>query len=292
MNLLRLLRLLRPHQWLKNGFVFIGLLFGHAWNDPHKLSQALAAFVAFCLLASAVYVMNDLIDREQDRRHPKKKLRPLAAGTVSVRAAVVLGALCLIAGGVIAVRYAGSAPWLFLAYVVMNLGYCFGLKHVVILDVFIIAAGFMLRILAGTLGIDIAPSHWLLLCGLMVTLFLGFAKRRAELNALLQESAGHRRVLEHYTAAMLDQFITIAAAGTIISYSLYTVSAETVALHGTRGLMVTIPFVVYGILRYLWRLHRQGGGGDPAQELLGDPHLLTAAAGWLVVVLALLSGAL
>jgi 4-hydroxybenzoate polyprenyltransferase len=292
MNLLRLLRLLRPHQWLKNGFVFIGLLFGHAWNDPHKLSQALAAFVAFCLLASAVYVMNDLIDREQDRRHPKKKLRPLAAGTVSVRAAVVLGVLCLIAGGVIAVRYAGSAPWLFLAYVVMNLGYCFGLKHVVILDVFIIAAGFMLRILAGTLGIDIAPSHWLLLCGLMVTLFLGFAKRRAELNALLQESAGHRRVLEHYTAAMLDQFITIAAAGTIISYSLYTVSAETVALHGTRGLMVTIPFVVYGILRYLWRLHRQGGGGDPAQELLGDPHLLTAAAGWLVVVLALLSGAL
>lgn len=292
MNLLRLLRLLRPHQWLKNGFVFIGLLFGHAWNDPHKLSQALAAFVAFCLLASAVYVMNDLIDREQDRRHPKKKLRPLAAGTVSVRAAVVLGVVCLIAGGVIAVRYAGSAPWLFLAYVVMNLGYCFGLKHVVILDVFIIAAGFMLRILAGTLGIDIAPSHWLLLCGLMVTLFLGFAKRRAELNALLQESAGHRRVLEHYTAAMLDQFITIAAAGTIISYSLYTVSAETVALHGTRGLMVTIPFVVYGILRYLWRLHRQGGGGDPAQELLGDPHLLTAAAGWLVVVLALLSGAL
>ena len=179
MNLLRLLRLLRPHQWLKNGFVFIGLLFGHAWNDPHKLSQALAAFVAFCLLASAVYVMNDLIDREQDRRHPKKKLRPLAAGTVSVRAAVVLGVVCLIAGGVIAVRYAGSAPWLFLAYVVMNLGYCFGLKHVVILDVFIIAAGFMLRILAGTLGIDIAPSHWLLLCGLMVTLFLGFAKRRA-----------------------------------------------------------------------------------------------------------------
>jgi 4-hydroxybenzoate polyprenyltransferase len=290
--LMNLLRLLRPHQWLKNGFVFIGLLFGHAWNDPHKLSQALAAFVAFCLLASAVYVMNDLIDREQDRRHPKKKLRPLAAGTVSVRAAVVLGVICLIAGGVIAVRYAGSAPWLFLAYVVMNLGYCFGLKHVVILDVFIIAAGFMLRILAGTLGIDIAPSHWLLLCGLMVTLFLGFAKRRAELNALLQESAGHRRVLEHYTAAMLDQFITIAAAGTIISYSLYTVSAETVALHGTRGLMVTIPFVVYGILRYLWRLHRQGGGGDPAQELLGDPHLLIVAVGWLATVLALLGGAI
>jgi hypothetical protein len=158
--------------------------------------------------------------------------------------------------------------------------------------VFIIAAGFMLRILAGTLGLGIAPSQWLLLCGLMLTLFLGFAKRRAELNALLADSAGHRRVLEHYTAPMLDQFIGIAAAGTVISYALYTVSAETVALHGTRALIATVPFVLYGVLRYLWRLHRQGGGGDPAQELLTDPHLLAATAGWLLLVLALLGGAI
>ena len=288
----QLLRLLRPHQWLKNGFVFIGLLFGHAWNDPVKLTQAVAAFIAFSLLASAVYVMNDLIDREQDLLHPKKKLRPLAAGTVSVNAALMLATACLIAGSVIAVLYAGSAPWLFFAYVVMNLAYCFGLKHVVILDVFIIAAGFMLRILAGTLGLGIVPSQWLLLCGLMVTLFLGFAKRRAELNALLAESAGHRRVLEHYTAPMLDQFIGIAAAGTVISYALYTVSAETLALHGTRGLIATVPFVLYGVMRYLWRLHRHGGGGDPAQELLTDPHLLVVAIGWLALVLALLSGAI
>jgi 4-hydroxybenzoate polyprenyltransferase len=285
-----LLRLLRPHQWLKNGFVFLGLLFGHAWNDPVRLGQALAAFAAFCLLASAVYVMNDLIDREQDRLHPKKKYRPLAAGTVSVAAATGLAAVCLLAGGAIAWLWAGSAPWVFFAYVVLNIAYSFGLKHVVILDVFIIASGFMLRILAGTLGIGIAPSQWLLLCGLMLTLFLGFAKRRAELNALQADSAGHRRVLEHYTAPMLDQFIGIAAAGTVISYALYTVSAETVALHGTRGLIVTLPFVLYGMLRYLWKLHNRGGGGDPAQELLTDPHLLAATAGWLLLVLLLLGG--
>lgn len=287
-----LLRLLRPQQWLKNGFVFVGLLFGHAWTDPAKLGQALAAFAAFCLLASTVYVMNDLVDREQDRLHPKKKSRPLAAGTVSVTAAVVLALLCLAAGSAVACLWAGSAPWIFLAYVALNVGYSFGLKHVVILDVFIIASGFMLRILAGTLGIGIAPSQWLLLCGLMLTLFLGFAKRRAELNALLSDSAGHRRVLEHYTAPMLDQFIGVAAAGTVISYALYTVSAETVALHGTRGLIATVPFVLYGVLRYLWRLHSRGGGGDPAQELLTDPHLLAATVGWLLLVLALLGGSI
>ena len=287
-----LFKLLRPHQWLKNGFVFVGLLFGHAWNDPLKLGQALAAFAAFCLLASAVYVMNDLIDREPDRLHPKKKYRPLAAGTVGVGPAMFLGLVCLGAGGLLAWGLAGSAPWIFFAYVVLNVAYTLGLKHVVILDVFIIASGFMLRILAGTLGIGIAPSQWLLLCGLMLTLFLGFAKRRAELNALLADSAGHRRVLEHYTAPMLDQFIGIVAAGTVISYALYTVSAETVALHGTRGLIATVPFVLYGMLRYLWRLHTRGGGGDPAQELLRDPHLLAATAGWLLLVLALLGGAI
>ena len=287
-----LLRLMRPQQWLKNGFVFVGLLFGHAWNDPVRLGQALAAFAAFCLLASAVYVMNDLIDREQDRPHPEKKRRPLAAGAASVTAAVVLALACLAVGSVAAVLWAGSAPWIFFAYVALNVAYSFGLKHVVILDVFIIAAGFMLRILAGTLGLDIAPSQWLLLCGLMLTLFLGFAKRRAELNALLADSAGHRRVLEHYTASMLDQFIGIAAAGTVISYALYTVSAETMALHGTRGLIATVPFVLYGMLRYLWRLHARGGGGDPARELLTDPHLLAATVGWLLLVLALLGGAI
>jgi len=291
-----LIRLLRPHQWVKNGFVFVGLLFGHAWRDPDAVALALSAFLAFCLLSSAVYVVNDLVDREQDRRHPDKCHRPLASGAVGVPAALVLAALCLAGGlGLAFGLFAGpglpasQAPWLFVAYLLLNAGYSAGLKHVVVLDVFLIAAGFMLRLLAGTLGIGIWPSHWLLLCGLMLTLFLGFAKRRAELNALLDESGRHRRVLDQYTAPMLDQFITVAAGATVIAYSLYTVSEETIALHGTPWLILTVPCVAYGLLRYLYRLHRAGGGGDPARELLTDPHLLGVFALWLGLVVWLLA---
>jgi 4-hydroxybenzoate polyprenyltransferase len=291
-----LIRLLRPHQWVKNGFVFVGLLFGHAWRDPDAVALALSAFLAFCLLSSAVYVVNDLVDREQDRRHPDKCHRPLASGAVGVPAALVLAALCLAGGlGLAFGLFAGpglpasQAPWLYVAYLLLNAGYSAGLKHVVVLDVFLIAAGFMLRLLAGTLGIGIWPSHWLLLCGLMLTLFLGFAKRRAELNALLDESGRHRRVLDQYTAPMLDQFITVAAGATVIAYSLYTVSEETIALHGTPWLILTVPCVAYGLLRYLYRLHRAGGGGDPARELLTDPHLLGVFALWLGLVVWLLA---
>jgi 4-hydroxybenzoate polyprenyltransferase len=285
-----LIRLLRPHQWVKNGFVLVGPLFGHAWHDPAMLGAAAAAFFAFCLTASAVYVLNDFIDRERDRLHPQKRLRPLASGAVSVRAALALAAVCLAGGLALALAGGGLLASLVGAYVLLNLAYSLGLKHVVVLDVFLIAAGFMLRLLAGTAGIGIAPSHWLLLCGLMLTLFLGFAKRRAELNTLVQESAGHRRVLEHYTPAMLDQFISVAATATVIAYSLYTVSPETIAAHGTSWLIATVPFVLYGLLRYLFLLHRRGGGGDPAQELLRDPHLLAAFLGWLALVTALVSG--
>lgn len=288
MKPLAYLRLLRPHQWVKNGFVFLGLLFGHAWNDPEKLALAISAFAAFCLLSSAVYAMNDIIDREEDRRHPAKARRPLASGAIGVAEAAALMLLCAAGGLWLAIGHAGSAPWIFFAYPALNIGYSLGLKHVVILDVFIIAAGFMLRILAGTLGIGISPSQWLLLCGLMLTLFLGFAKRHAELNALAGEGGSHRRVLEHYTHALLDQMIVVAASCTVVSYSLYTVSEETVALHGTADLIYTVPFVLYGMFRYLFLLHRRGGGGDPALELMRDPHLLAALAGWLATTLWLL----
>ena len=288
--MLPLIKLMRPHQWLKNGFVFAGVLFGHAWGDPVKFGQALFAFAAFCMLASAVYVMNDIIDREQDRAHPKKRLRPLAAGTVSLFSAMVLLLACLAtAVGLVSVG-GNQAPWLFALYFGINVAYSFGLKHVVILDVFLISAGFMLRILVGTIGIGIVPSHWLLLCGLLLTLFLGFAKRRAELETMDEAGADHRRVLDDYTIPLLDSFISIVAAGTLVSYALYTVSAETIALHGSRQLILTLPFVLYGMLRYLWRLHRCRGGGDPAQELLTDPHLMLATLGWMGMVMAILAG--
>ena len=304
----QLFRLMRPRQWLKNGFVLVGLLFGHAWTDPARLMQALLAFAAFCLLSSAVYVMNDLVDREQDRLHPHKRRRPLASGAVGVPTALGLMLGCCVGGFALVLLSDSRAPWLFVLYVALNVAYTLRLKHVVILDVFIIAAGFMLRILVGTLGIGIAPSQWLLLCGLMLTLFLGFAKRRAELQTLgfsatpgiyrekgesgEGDAASHRRVLEHYSPALLDQMMTVATAGTIVSYSLYTVSAETLALHGTTNLIYTVPFVMYGMFRYLYLLHRRGGGGDPAQQVLGDPHLLAALTGWLLLVLAILGKAL
>jgi len=294
-----LIHLLRPHQWVKNGFVFVGLLFGHAWelgDGAELLMQAISAFIAFCLLASAVYVANDLADREQDRLHPDKCKRPLASGTVGVPAAVALAVLCLALGvGLVFGAFGrlglpgSQAPWIFAAYLLLNIGYSAGLKHVVVLDVFLIAAGFMLRILAGTLGLGIAPSHWLLLCGLMLTLFLGFAKRRAEMNALAAESGAHRPVLDQYTPKMLDQFITLSAAATVIAYSLYTVSEETIALHGTPWLILTVPCVAYGLLRYLYRLHGVGGGGDPAREFLADPHLLGVFVLWLGLVVWLLA---
>lgn len=288
-----LIQLLRPHQWLKNGFVLIGLLFGHAWSNAEMRMQALTAFVAFCLISSAVYVMNDILDREADRRHPQKCLRPIASGRVGIGMALALAAVCLVVGlGLISGLFglpASKAPWVFVLYVLMNVAYSLGLKHVVILDVFIIAAGFMLRIFAGTLGIGIVPSHWLVLTGLMLTLFLGFAKRRAEIEVPSTSEQPHRRVLEQYSLPLLDQFITLTAGATVITYSLYTVSEETIALHGTRWLIVTVPCVLYGLLRYLYRLHRRGGGGDPVREMLRDPHLFGVATLWLLLVIMLLA---
>ncbi len=283
-------RSLRPHQWVKNGFVLTGLLFAHAWDDPELTLRVLAAALAFCLVSSAVYLGNDLIDRERDRLHPLKRQRPIASGRIAT-APALLASLGIGAAGLALGLLAGTAVLgILLAYVVLNAAYALRLKEVVILDVFLIAAGFMLRILAGTLGVGIPPSSWLLLCGLMVTLFLGFAKRRAEIGAVEgAEQGAHREVLAHYSPVLLDTFMAIAATGTILTYSLYTVSPDTVRIHGTEHLIYTVPFIIYGIFRYMFLLHRRGGGGDPARDLLSDAHLLLAMAGWLASTVWLLA---
>ena len=283
------IKLLRPHQWVKSGFVFVGLLFGHGWQSPALVMQVFLAAMAFSLAASAVYVGNDLADRESDRQHPDKCRRPLASGSISVQAALALGTICLALALTLGWLASAVVFGIIVAYLLLNVGYTLGLKHVVLLDVFIISAGFMLRILAGTIGVGISPSNWLLLCGLMVTLFLGFSKRRAELKALEEDAGSHRRVLDDYDPVLLDKLIGVCAAATIVSYSLYTVSPETVALHGTDRLVATVPFVVYGMFRYLFLLHRRAGGGDPAAQLLTDRHLLTACVGWLMLILAILA---
>jgi 4-hydroxybenzoate polyprenyltransferase len=287
-----ILKLIRPHQYLKNGFVLLGPLFAHQW-DLVTLTDAALAFLAFCWMASAVYVLNDIIDVEADRAHPLKCHRPLPSGKVSPGTAK--GLLCLLVAA--SVLFSLLASWwvtLFVvAYLVINIFYSWRLKHVVILDVFLISSGFMLRILAGTVGLGITPSAWLLLCGLMVTLFLGFAKRRAELLMLEATDTANntltRRVLDDYSPQMLEQFIAVTAACTIIAYGLYTVSPQTVAIHGSSDLIYTLPFVVYGIFRYLFLLHRRSRGSDTAKDLVQDRHLLVTAAAWVFTTLWVLA---
>jgi len=279
-----LLRLARPHHWTKNGFVLAGLLFGHAWGEPALVTAALVATLAFCLASSAVYAFNDARDALHDREHPEKRHRPVARGTVSSALAHGFAALLAVLG-LAAAAWAGAGVLASVAaYLVLNAAYSLGLKRVPVLDVFVIAAGFMLRILAGTWGIGIEPSRWLLACGFLLTLFLGFAKRRAELARLADDAGQHRPVLEAYSAEFLDQAVFGSALGMVICYALYTVADSTVVLHGTDRLIWTLPWVLLGTYRYLFRLRYRGGGGDPAQELLRDPLLAVAALGWVATV--------
>jgi len=290
-----LVRLMRPHQWLKNGFVFLGVVFGHGWEDPTLVAEVIALFAAFCLSSSAVYIVNDIADRDADRLHPTKRFRPLAQGEIGVGPAL---SLCIALGlGGLALAATVSVPALLIVagYVALNLAYSAGLKHVAILDVFMIAGGFMLRILAGTVGIGIPPSKWLLLCGLMLTLFLGFGKRRAELLAVTGNGnsdggSGQRASLDGYSRPLLDLLIAVSVAGAAIGYALYTVDAATIALHGTDKLILTVPFVLYGLFRYLQVMYSKGGGGDPAWEVLTDPHLIITTAGWLGAIAWFLAG--
>ncbi|WP_018871994.1 decaprenyl-phosphate phosphoribosyltransferase [Thioalkalivibrio sp. ALJ16] len=288
-----LIKLLRPHQYIKNGFVFLGVVFAHEWGEADTVLAASLTFLAFSAMASAVYVLNDIVDVEADRRHPTKCRRPIASGAIAVPTAWVIFAVAVVLALALAALVSTWVIALITIYLVLNVAYSWSLKHIVILDVFSIAAGFMLRILAGTLGLGIEPSQWLLLCGLMLTLFLGFAKRRAELADVRIERGetgeGARRVLDDYSVSLLDQFIAISAACTVLAYGLYTVSAETIALHGTDGLIYTLPFVIYGIFRYLFLLHARGGGNDTSRDLVTDPHLLATVAVWLGVTIAVLA---
>ncbi len=291
-------RLLRPNQWIKNSFVLVGLVFGHGWREPTLVLDALAVLAAFCFASSAVYAANDVADREADRAHPHKQHRPIARGDIGAAAATVFSLALGLAGLALAAWVSRPALAIVAGYLALNAGYSAGLKHVAVLDVFLIAAGFMLRILAGTLGVGIEPSNWLLFCGFMLTLFLGFAKRRAELADLGGPEAGsssgrtvipQRRALEGYSAAWLDRMVLVTGAGAAIGYGLYTVDPDTILLHGTNRLILTLPFVLYGLFRYLFLVHRRRGGADPARDLVRDPQLLAATLGWIASVLWLLA---
>lgn len=274
------IQLIRPHQWVKNAFVLVGLLFGQMWNVPELVLAALFAVAGFACVSSAIYILNDYADREADRSHPTKHNRPLASGRVSPARALVLCCALAFLGGTLALQ---AGPWVLAivsAYAGMNVMYSFALKSWVILDVFIIAAGFLLRILAGTAGIGIEPSKWLLVCSLFLTLFLGFMKRRSELLDKGTDYMIYRKALLQYSPALLDNLIAVTASAAIMSYSLYTMSPETVDLHGTENLIYTIPFVVYGMFRYLYLLYAKSGGADTSRDVFRDKQLLAAVLGW------------
>ena len=287
-NLLPRIELLRPQQWVKNAFVLIGLVFGHAWRDPAMVTSALLATIGFCLASGAVYAFNDAHDAAQDRDHPDKRGRPVARGAVPPAEAIAWSALAAAAALSLAAWVGWQAAAIVAAYLGLSAAYTVWLKRIPVLDVIAIAAGFMLRLLAGTLGIGIEPSKWLLACGFLLTLFLGFAKRRAEIARLAQDAGRHRAVLEDYSIGFLDKAIALCAAGMIAAYTWYTVAAETALIHGTGSLSLTLPWVLLGTVRYLYRLRLRGGGGDPAEELLRDPLLAASVAGWIATVIWLI----
>jgi 4-hydroxybenzoate polyprenyltransferase len=268
---------MRPHQWLKNVFVFAGLIFSHTWHNGPLLHRIVLAFLAFCCISSFAYILNDWRDRGSDALHPTKRLRPLASGAVSTQAALAL-ALLLLAGS-LALAWGNRVLLLLLGiYVALNLAYSWRLKHVPVVDVSIIASGFMLRLLAGTVAVGIPPSRWLLLTGLFIALFLGFSKRKAE---TFHNPDQQRAVLEHYPAALLDTFMAVTMTATVLTYSLYATSVEAMQQHGER-LTYTVPVVIFGLLRYAYQVHR-GQGEDVSRDLLRDPWILLALAVWLLL---------
>jgi 4-hydroxybenzoate polyprenyltransferase len=283
---LALIRTLRPRQWTKNVAVFAPLLFSRSVFVPGAALRALGAVVSFCLLAGAVYVLNDWVDRERDRLHPKKRFRPIAAGQLGGLGAFLLGAGCAVSGLLLAWWVNPKFAYLAAAYVALQTLYTFFLKHLVILDVGIIAIGFVMRVAGGGVAISVPVSNWLYLCTLLLATFLGFSKRRQELSSLSGEAAAHRAVLTAYSLPFLDQLISVVAAACIVSYGLYTVSAETLEKVGSDHMKFTLPIVMYGIFRYLYLVHQRGEGGSPERVLLSDKPMIftvllfTAVASW------------
>ena len=285
-----LLITLRPGQWTKNLLVFAALIFAVKLFDAPSVVAATEAFVIFCALSGVVYLVNDVADRESDRRHPTKSHRPIASGALSVGTAVAAAAVLAAAG--LAASFALN--WRFgavaVAYLLLQALYSGPLKHIVVLDVLTIATGFVLRAVAGAVAIDVVISHWLVVCTILAALFMALAKRRHELVLLGEGAASHRPILGEYTPYLLDQMIVVVAASTLIAYAFYTMSGETVAKFGTEWLGLTIPFPLYGIFRYLYLVHQREGGGSPSDLLLNDRPLLTCIVLWTAAAVLIIYG--
>lgn len=281
------IRLLRPIQWSKNAVVFAGVVFARLLHEPNDVARAILAFIAFCLISSAVYVFNDWRDIERDRHHPTKRARPLAAGLIGSRPALAAAAGLAIAGCAIG----ASVSWMLFAvcvgYLAMMAAYTLELKNVVILDVFIIAGGFILRAVAGAVAVNVPVSSWLLLCTFFLSLFLGFCKRRNEIRTLEGDAHIHRPSLKGYSVPVLDQFIGLTAAATLMAYSMYTFVSTYVPRND--AMMLTIPFVAFAMYRYLYLVYGRNLGGSPESLLLRDIPLFLSIVSWGVCVLLVLA---
>jgi 4-hydroxybenzoate polyprenyltransferase len=270
-------RAMRPAQWLKNGIVFAGLVFGGKLLQPAAVASATLAAMAFCLLSSGFYLLNDVRDRDADRLHPVKRLRPVAAGELAPWTAVFAGVVLVVSAIAGSALLSRDLSLVFLAYASLMAAYNLGLKEVVIVDVFAIAAGFVLRAVGGAIAVNVSISPWLLMCTMLLALLIGFGKRRHELVAL-DNATEHRRNLNLYNRPMLDQAVAVTAAGTLIAYAVYTFDSESAQYH--HRMMVTIPIVAYSVFRYLYLLYRRGQGGAPETMLLTDRPLLASVASW------------
>lgn len=273
---------MRPRQWTKNIFVFFGLLFSPATPDTSQVLMVCLAAVVFSLGASGVYVLNDLADRESDRNHPQKRSRPLAAGTVSAGAATRLLAGLWLVGFVLAYFVSPIMVILLAGYIGLNLGYSHGLKHIIYVDVAVLASGYVLRILAGTLAVGSPPTGWLLFSTTALALFLGFTKRRVELAKFVSDGAGYRRVLQRYSLATLNRAVWFSALSVALSYTLYTLSPGVRQVHGWWDLTLTAPFVIGGVGRYLFLQYGRQKGDDPTRDILRDPYMVLSVLGWII----------
>jgi 4-hydroxybenzoate polyprenyltransferase len=278
---------LRPHQWTKNLVVFAALAFSKHLFDLVPLARATFAFALFCGLSGAVYLLNDLADLERDRRHPLKRLRPLASGALPPRAAGIVAAV--LAFGCLGLAFLLGRPFAATAFVYLglNLLYSFRLKEVVIVDVLCVSLGFVVRAVAGAVALGVAISDWLLICTLLLALFLTLSKRRHELTSLNQEASAHRKILAEYSPYLLDQMINVVTASLLTAYAFYTTAAETREKFQTDRVAWTIPFVLYGIFRYLYLVHQKEKGGSPSDVLLTDRPLLAAVALWAAAVVVI-----
>lgn len=287
-----LFRLVRVYQWPKNFLVFAALIFAQEFNEPNQVFRSILAFIAFCAASSFVYIVNDILDIETDKAHPEKCKRPLPSGAIGVSAASAIAAVA-------AVIALGLALWLgvkFLggiaAYLILVVAYSLALKHQPIVDVLVVSMGFVIRAVAGALALNVAFSNWLVVCTLFLALFLAISKRRAELTTMeAQDAQNHRAVLIHYTVPYLDALTLVMACATLLTYTIYTCSPEVVARVGTDKLYITVPFVVYGLFRYLYLVQLKAGGGDPSRALLSDKPMMVTVGGWAITCIVLLAAA-